>query len=59
MDKIVIVSKSMAYIVFHDKSPISLYSDTDVRELIYWLLDIHVRLDNDDITQVIEIDEAA
>jgi len=53
----VIVNKHMAYIIFYDKSPVSLHSDRDIRELIYWLLDIHMRLVNDDITQVIDISE--
>ena len=58
IDKIVIVNKHLAYIVFtDDRRNISLSSDRDVRELIYWFFDIHMRLANDDITQKIYVDE--
>ena len=59
MDKIIIVNKYMAYIVFYDKATVSLHSDRDIRELIYWMLDIHRNLANDDITQVIDLDKVS
>lgn len=59
MDKIIIVNTHMAYIIFYDKPAVCLTSDRDIRELIYIMFDIHVRLVNDDITQVIELDEAS
>jgi hypothetical protein len=59
MDKIVIVGKHVAYLIFYDREPVRLSSDRDIREMIYWLLDIQLRLVNDDITQEINLDEAA
>ena len=55
LDKIVIVNKHLAYLIFTDRRPIGFSSYRDVRELIYWFLEIHMRLVNDDITQKIYI----
>lgn len=58
IDKVVIVNLHLALIIFEDnRRPVSLSSDRDVRELVYWFFDISRRLVNDDITEVIEIDE--
>jgi hypothetical protein len=55
MDKIIIVSKHVAFIIFFDRTPVCLISDRDVREVIYMMFDIHRRLVNDDVTQKIEV----
>lgn len=54
--EIVIVNKSEARVFYSDGRVLRLTTDRDVRELIYWLLDIHMRLVNDDITQEIVIE---
>lgn len=59
LDKIVIVNRNHALIIFTDKAAISLYSDRDVREVLYWFCNIHLRLANDDITQKIYLDVAS
>ena len=58
IDKVVIVNMHLALIIFvGDRHPVSLTSDRDIREMVYWFFDINVRLVNDDITQKIDLYE--
>jgi len=59
MDKIVILNKHKAMLIFRDKPPVYITSDRDVREMIYWMFDIHRNIINDDITQAIDMEEVA
>jgi hypothetical protein len=38
LDKIVIVNKNQAYMIFVGRNPVSITSDEDVRVLVLWLL---------------------
>lgn len=58
LDKIVVVSKYEAWLIFTDREPIILRSDTDVYHMIAIVLDEPI--DNqDEVTQVIEMPVAA
>ena len=59
MDKIVIVDRHTAYLIYTDRPMVVLSSDRDIREVVFWLLGIEMRLVNDDITQEIVLGEVA
>lgn len=75
LDKILIVNKHQAYMIFTDRSPVGLYSDQDVRVFVMWFLGdsrvmmsvnsndqfigLEFRNYDDEITLKIEIKEAA
>lgn len=50
LDKVIVVSKHQAYMIFDHRPPFGIYSDVDVLPLLMWLLDskqVHVTVDSD------------
>ena len=70
LDKVIVVSRHQAYMIFDDRSPVSISSDIDVVPFLLWFLGhpaahlvvngetvtgIELRVYNDEITQKIVI----
>lgn len=53
IDKVVILNRNQALIIFTNKQPVQLSSDTDVSTFILWFLgDIRVQVENSNVIEM-------